>query len=137
MQIETEKEAREKHLQERISRLTNIQQQEARKSIEEIESTIEELKTSLNGAVNNLKKKKDWLISEKEKQGEIDFGEIKEKPSLVLQDVIIKVPKDFSPGNIERILTPLKMKVQYLQAKLIKLLKLLDYNRNYLNREKR
>jgi hypothetical protein len=93
------------------------------------------LKQALAG--QNFKKKKDWLISEKEKQVEIDFGEIKEKPSPVLQDVIIKVPKDFSPGNIDHILTPLKMKVQYQQAKLIKLLKLLDYKRNYLYRGKR
>jgi hypothetical protein len=61
---------------------------------------------------------------------------IKEKPLRVLQDVIIEVLKDFSPGNIKRILTPLKMKVQHYQAKLIKLLKLLDYKRNYLYREK-
>jgi hypothetical protein len=132
MQIETKKEAGEKRLQERISYFTNIQQEEARESIEKIESSINELKTSLNVSVNNLKKKKDWLISEKEKQGEIDFGEIKEKPSPVLQDVIIKVPEDFSLGNIKRILTPLKMKVQYQQAKLINLLKLLHYKRNYL-----
>jgi hypothetical protein len=124
-------------LQERISHLTDKQQREARESIEKIKSSIEKVKTSLNGTINNLKKKKDWLISEKEKQEEINFGEIKEIPSQVLQDVIIEVPKDFSPGNIECILTPLKMKVQYQQAKLIKLLKLLDYNRNYLNREKR
>jgi hypothetical protein len=95
------------------------------------------VKTSLNGAVNNHKKKKDWLINEKEIQEEINFGEIKEIPSPVLQDVIIKVPEDFSPGNMERILTPFKMKMQYQQAKLIKLLKLLDYKRNYLYRGKR
>jgi hypothetical protein len=41
---------------------------------------------------------------------------IKEKPSRVLQDVIIEVLKDFSPGNIERILAPLIMKVQHRQA---------------------
>jgi hypothetical protein len=134
-QIETEEEAGEKRLQERISYFTNIQQEKARESIEKIESSINELKISLNGAVINLKKKKDWLISEKEKQEEINFGEIKEKPSSVLQDVIVEVPKNFSPGNMERILAPLKMKVQYQQAKLIKLLKLLDYNRNCLNRK--
>jgi hypothetical protein len=50
MQIETEKEAREKHLQERISHLTDIQQREARESIEKIESSINELKTSISGA---------------------------------------------------------------------------------------
>jgi hypothetical protein len=130
MQIETEKEVREKHLQERISHLTEIQQLKERKS------SIEELKTSLGVAINNLKKKKDWLISEKEIQEEINFGEIKEIPSQVLRDVIIKVPKDFSPGNIERILTPLKMKVQYQQAKLIKLLKLLNHTSNYSKEQK-
>jgi hypothetical protein len=54
MQIETEKEAGEKHLQERISHLTDIQQQETRESIVKIESSLIELKTSLNRAVNDL-----------------------------------------------------------------------------------
>jgi len=47
MQIETEKEAGEKRLQDH---LTDIQQREARESIEKIESSINELKTSISGA---------------------------------------------------------------------------------------
>jgi len=102
-QVETLEKTREKRLRERISHFTDIQQREARESIEKIKSSIEKLKTSLNEAMNDFEKTKNWLISEKEKQGEI-----------------------------EHILTPLKMKVQYQQAKLINLLKLLHYKRNYL-----
>jgi hypothetical protein len=115
-QVETLEETREKRLQERISHLTDTQQQEARKSIKKIESSLDGIKISLSEAVNDLKKAKNWLISERDKQGEFDFGEIKEKPSQVLKNVIIEVPKDFSPGNMERILTPFKMKVQHRQA---------------------
>jgi polyhydroxyalkanoate synthesis regulator phasin len=54
MQIETEKEAGDKRIHDRISHLTDIQQQETRNPIEKIESSINELKISLNGAVNDL-----------------------------------------------------------------------------------
>jgi hypothetical protein len=50
------------------------------------------------------------------KQEEINFEIKKEEPPKILQGVIFKVPKDFSPENIKRILTPLKMKVQYWQT---------------------
>jgi hypothetical protein len=133
--VETREDARGKHLQKGETQLTDLQQQEVRKAIEKIEAYIKNAKANLNDAINDLEKKKDWLITEKEKQVEINFDEGKEKSPQIFQEIIIKVPKDFSPQNIKRILTPLKMKVQYWQTILMKLLKMGNYSGNFLNRE--